>query len=227
MLRRVEPELLDELPADASDAIASRRDLQRVNWWMGHAGMMCKMLAGSNTPRRVVELGAGDGTLLLRLATRWPARGERIIATLVDRQNLVSDQTRGDFDALGWEVETVQADVFDWLEESSPETDLIFANLFLHHFEGQRLEVLLRQVAARTQLFLACEPRRAPCALIASRLVGLIGCTAVTRHDAVVSVRAGFAGRELSALWPAGVGWQLNERAAGMFSHRFVAARNG
>jgi hypothetical protein len=78
-----------------------------------------------------------------------------------------------------------------------------------------------------TRLFIACEPRRSAPALAASRLVGLIGCNGVTRHDAVASVRAGFTGSELSALWPAGPGWKLHEGAAGLFSHRFMARRNG
>jgi hypothetical protein len=56
-------------------------------------------------------------------------------------------------------------------------------------------------------------------------LLWAIGCNAVTRHDATVSVRAGFSGNELSALWPADSGWQLTERRAGFFSHVFVARR--
>jgi hypothetical protein len=47
----------------------------------------------------------------------------------------------------------------------------------------------------------------------------------VTRHDAVISVRAGFAGRELSALWPDRDRWLVIEGPAGRFSHRFVAQR--
>jgi len=47
----------------------------------------------------------------------------------------------------------------------------------------------------------------------------------VTRHDAVVSVRAGFRGGELAALWPRGEGWTIEERARGPFGHAFVARR--
>jgi hypothetical protein len=36
----------------------------------------------------------------------------------------------------------------------------------------------------------------------ARKLLWLIGCNAVTRHDAAVSMRAGFIRQELSALWP-------------------------
>jgi hypothetical protein len=44
----------------------------------------------------------------------------------------------------------------------------------------------------------------------------------VTRHDAVASVRAGFAGRELSGLWPE-AGWQRREGLALPFTHFFAA----
>lgn len=47
------------------------------------------------------------------------------------------------------------------------------------------------------------------------------------RHDARTSVRADFTEDDLSALWPAGDGWRLKERRAGLFSHRFVAQRTG
>ena len=61
--------------------------------------------------------------------------------------------------------------------------------------------------------------------LAGSHMLGLIGCNDVTRHDAVLSVRAGFTGRELSALWPKDDGWMLEERRAGLFSHLFTAYR--
>ncbi|HMJ90456.1 MAG TPA: hypothetical protein VK530_11595, partial [Candidatus Acidoferrum sp.] len=80
-------------------------------------------------------------------------------------------------------------------------------------------------VAARTNLFVACEPRRSALALAASRSVALVGCGPVTRHDAVVSVRAGFRSSELSALWPETGTWRLIERRAGLFSHLFVARK--
>jgi hypothetical protein len=87
------------------------------------------------------------------------------------------------------------------------------------------LSRLLALAAARTDVFAACEPRRAQLPLAFSRMVGFIGCNSVTRHDAVVSVRAGFAGNELSALWPTRPEWRLRERGAGFFTHTFLAVR--
>jgi len=103
----------------------------------------------------------------------------------------------------------------------------MLANLFLHHFAKAPLSELLRLAAARTNLFIACEPRRSSLARTASRWLGLVGCNAVTRHDAVVSVCAGFVGQEISGCWPAETQWALSENPAGLFSHCFVAQRRG
>jgi hypothetical protein len=145
---------------------------------------------------------------------------------LVDRQPLLSPRTRSEFEALSWRVECVDMDVFDWLERPHPEqNDLTIANLFLHHFREDDLRKLLRHAARQTNFFLACEPRRANLALGAAGLLRLIGCNDLTMHDARISVQAGFAENELSALWPAGNGWRLMERQAGWCSHCFLAQR--
>jgi hypothetical protein len=233
MRRLVAAEILDDLPPGDPRAAGSRGDLQRLNYLMGHTRILSRAflrhreeMQARSRPLRVVELGAGDGTLLLRLARRWSALGVTAQVTLLDRHNLVSAETRHAFAALHWDTECVVRDVFDWLSSSAARVDVMFANLFLHHFQGQQLGNLLRLAAAKTNLFIACEPRRSPLALIASQWLFLLGCNAVTRHDAVVSVRAGFAGGELTTLWPANASWELNEQPAGWFSHTLVAKRN-
>ncbi len=233
MRREVVSELLDDLPFDDVKAVGSRGDLRRLNLLMGHAGILSRTLARHRAVSparsgrlRLVEIGAGDGTLLLEVARRWAAMGMTARVTLIDRHQLVSAGTLGEFASLGWSVECLATDAVSWLGESSEVVDVMIANLFLHHFSETRLMELLRLVAGRTDLMLACEPRRSWVALTASRWVGLVGCNSVTRHDAVVSVRAGFAGQEISGLWPAGDNWKLTEQPAGLFSHCFVARRH-
>lgn len=233
MLRIVEPEILDNLTASDPLAVGSRADLRRLNGIMGHAAILSRafrrhldeILVPSH-PLRLVELGAGDGTLLLRLARRWSSLGLTAHVTLVDRQNLVSSETRHAFTLLDWTVESVRMDVFTWLESSTPGVDVMLVNLFLHHFQDKSLKTLLRLAAARTSLFIACEPRRTPLALAATRFLLLLGCNCVTRHDAHASVRAGFSGHELSALWPSENLWRLSEQRDRLFSHCFVAKRD-
>ena len=233
MCRFFEPELLDDLPPADPRAVGSRADLRRLNSIMGHDDILSRAFHhhfdqtfSRSRPLSLVELGAGDGTLLLRLARRVSAPGLTARVMLLDRQNIVSPETRHAFAALNWSVESVANDVFAWLEQPFPAVDMMIANLFLHHFSDELLKALLRLAAARTNLFIACEPRRSSFALTASRLLHLIRCNVITRHDAVVSVRAGFVGRELSALWPGDNQWQLSEQSAGWFSHCFVAKKN-
>jgi SAM-dependent methyltransferase len=223
--RIIKSEILDLLPPDDPRAIHSRRDLRRINGLMGNHHLMAEALqkAFPNNPvKRITEIGAGDGEFLFRVAQKIDPRWANVQATLIDLQKNVSQETLAAFASLGWNAEAVVADVFDWPQM---ECDVVVANLFLHHFDDLRLAELLRMISCRTKLFIVIEPRRAPWPLFCSRLLWAIGCNAVTCHDAVISVRAGFCGDELSALWPEKQGWQLTERPAGAFSHLFIAQK--
>jgi hypothetical protein len=223
MPRLVEPEWLDELPAEDPRALRSRRDLKRVNALMANAGIVAGALP--RDARRIAEIGAGDGAFALRLVKAMSPTVEGEI-TLLDRQDIAAPRTLEEFAGHGWKARAIQADVFDWLRDgATSDFDAIVANLFLHHFEPPRLTELLALAAAHARIFVACEPRRSAAALAGSRLLGLVGCNDVTRHDAVVSVHAGFCDRELSALWPGAGEWILEEGPRGLFSHFFTATR--
>jgi 2-polyprenyl-3-methyl-5-hydroxy-6-metoxy-1,4-benzoquinol methylase len=221
--RLLEEEWLDELPPGDLRAIRSRADLRRVNAVMGNARCIASSLKplppeGNLT---IADLGAGDGTLSLAVARKL--RRRRVRLTLVDRAPVVHGATLERLDALGWHATIAAADVFDFLAAGGEPFDAIFVNLFLHHFDDERLARLLGHVAARTRVFVACEPRRSALALAGSRLMWALGCNDVTRHDALASVRAGFSGSELTALWPHPRGWVIREKAAWPFSHLFAA----
>ncbi|MEO7742782.1 MAG: methyltransferase domain-containing protein [Usitatibacter sp.] len=225
-VRLVEPEWLDILPADDARAIRSRRDLARVNVLMANPGIVARALRAGLAPRAasVAEIGSGDGAFALGVARRVREHAGSI--TLLDRAAAPAEACLAAFRAIGWSPAPVRADVFEWLSDpATPRFDAIFANLFLHHFERARLAELLRLAAAKTRLFVACEPRRSRTALAGSRLLGLVGCNDVTRHDAVVSVRAGFSGTEISELWGPSGEWHLEEGRRSLFSHGFAAER--
>ena len=218
--RILEPEILDRLAADDPRARASRCDLARINFAMRQQSIMAQRLRSLAPPRRLADLGSGDGRFLLgvarRLAVHWP----KVTALIVDRQDIVSAQTRASFAALGWQCESIAGDIFAVLPHLDAE--ILTANLFLHHLEEPELRQLFGLAAQQARDFVACEPRRSQAALLGSRMVFALACNDVTRHDAVASVRAGFAGRELSRLWP-GAGWQQREGLALPFTHVFSA----
>lgn len=241
--RVVGRETLDHLAPGDPAAQRSRRDLGRVHRAMGTRSIVARGWRALwptqcvTGPLKVLELGAGDGSLLLAvartLAPAWPA----VTLTLLDRQDIVSPATLASFAGLGWTARVEVADALDWAAAAgttsgtvstaapdSPAWDLITTTLFLHHFEGAQLDALLAAIALRSRRFFACEPRRAWLALAGSHLVGAIGANAVTRVDAVLSVQAGFRGRELTERWPGtGTAWHVDEHAAGPFSHCFSA----
>lgn len=242
-MRCVTPEILDGLSRDDPGARRSRQDLRRIHRLMGtrtivrRAGLAAGRTAqAEHAPLRVLELGAGDGTLMLDVArlmqSGWPA----VQLNLLDRVELVDPATIAAYQQVRWTAVTTVTDVLDWVEEILAATsraqdpqhwDLVIAHLFLHHFTDGQLARMFKAIAARSDEFFACEPRRSRLSWLGSILVGAIGANAITRADAVASVRAGFRGRELEALWvqPAGA-WTVREYSAGLFSHCFHARRN-
>jgi len=226
--RIVMAEILDEMDPDEPQARRSRRDLQRVHVAMGTLTILrgtIGRLRLPTPPHRILELGAGDGTLMLRLARVLAARWPGVELTLLDRQDLVSAETRDAYRELGWQVSVATNDVLDWAR--SPDQsyyDLCVTTLFLHHFQEPDLRTILAAVAARSRAFVACEPQRDAWGWLGSRLVGLIGGNRITRSDAVTSVAAGFDGQELGLAWPdSSDRWEIEESRAFPFTHRFSA----
>jgi hypothetical protein len=241
--RVVVAETLDGLDERDPAARRSRCDLRRIHVAMGTRTIVGRALgamfdegapAPTGRPLRILELGAGDGSLMLRVARTLQRRWPRVELTLLDRQSLIEPATIAAYAALGWKAVPEVVDVLAWADPGSNQPgggstqrwDLIVTTLFLHHFDGPAFARLLAAIERRTDRFFACEPRRAPLALVGSHLVGALGANAVTREDAVLSVRAGFCGEELSRLWPGRTDeWQLHEYRAGLFSHCLRAER--
>ncbi|TGQ51900.1 methyltransferase domain-containing protein [Mesorhizobium sp. M1C.F.Ca.ET.193.01.1.1] len=225
--RSLVPEILDGLPADDARALASRRDLRRINALMFQAPIMASLMRKflPKPPGSILEIGAGDGTFMLKVARRMASDWREVDLTMLDRAALVTPRLAADFAGLGWTLETITADVFDWAEEAQGRRfDAIAVNLFLHHFDDAGLLRLFSLLQCMAPLILATEPLRAGLALAATGLLAVIGANGVTRHDAAQSVRAGFRDSELSHLWSAAGGSPLEERRAGPFSHVFAGA---
>jgi hypothetical protein len=231
LARRVEPELLDSLPADDPRAARSRNDLRRINRIMGTCGLIARALdplvRASDSPR-IVELGAGDGSLMLRIAKLRARRWPKLQVGLLDMQPVVRTETLTGYHEAGWDARILRADVFDWLARNDAgDGAIVVANLFVHHFDDERLRALFSGVALRASAFVCCEPRRNRFAYGSSAMMWAIGCNGVTVHDGMLSVRAGFNNDELSTAWPDRSAWELSEERVGPFVHRFVAVRKG
>jgi hypothetical protein len=179
---------------------------------MRQSAIMADSLAAIPAPRLLADLGGGDGRFLLgvarRLAKRWPG----VHVAILDRHDFVSRETHAGFAALGWHCEVMRGDVFRNLQRIWP--DIVVANLFLHHLDETALALLLGRIAIQARSFVACEPRRGRFLWPGARVSG---------NGAMVSVRAGFRGRDLSALWPQHRHWELHENPVLPFTHVFQA----
>jgi hypothetical protein len=224
--RQVQPELLDQLPPDTPAARRARHDLRRINALMGNASIIARELNARQPPGepwQLVDLGGGDGHFAWRVIRRLAPRDGTLV--VVDRQPAISPEMLARMAQLGWCVSVVQADALEWLR-SAEAPPVWMANLFLHHLHEPQLRGLFAAARTRASLVVACDPQRSATALWMVRLLALVGCSGVTRHDAELSVRAGFQDRELVRCWGDDAGWKLDEGLAGWWSHRFVAARS-
>jgi SAM-dependent methyltransferase len=226
--RRIVPELLDALAPDDAGAVGSRRDLAWINALILQSRIMAGLLRRhvSTPPGRILELGSGDGRFMLAVARRMGNAWRGADLVMVDQMDLLSESTRNEFSALGWRAEPVVSDIFEWISRSGDARfDVVCANLVLHHFSDDVLSGLFNSMQKLAPVFVATEPRRNVVALASCSLLKLIGVNEVTKHDAAASVRAGFAGNELTALWPANHEMRFEERRLGPFTHAFAARR--
>lgn len=183
MRRTVEPEWLDELPPYDPAAVHSRRDLRWINRRLGTSAWLRAQLAAHRVPgERMLELGAGDGTLAHDLTSTI---GVEHYAAL-DRAPCPP----------GWSGAWHETDVFnfpDW-----PRYPVVIASLFLHHFQPEQLRQLGAAFVPHARLLLFSEPaRRRRFQWLFAFGCRFAGAHAVTRHDGHVSIAAGFSADEL------------------------------
>lgn len=210
-----QPEILDHLPPDHPDAVASRRDLRLINAFMSNHRWLLARLSGWLRPgARVVELGAGDGTLARKLRARLPA-GLDFRYTAVDFAPRPPDWPEDP--RFEWRRE----DIFG--SDALPMADGIIACLVLHHFNDAALARLGERLAG-ARFFLAREPARR--SLWMRYLLYPCRLNRVTKHDMKVSMEAGFLGRELAdALGLRQPDWQISSRETMFNAHQFEAVR--
>ncbi len=118
--RIVAVEILDGLAPDDPAAKRSRRDLRRVHRAMGTRSIVWRALRDSMAlrpnarPLQVLELGAGDGSLLLGVARVLAPTWQKVNLTLLDARALVDRRTIDSYGELGWTAVARVGDVFDW-----------------------------------------------------------------------------------------------------------------
>ena len=107
---------------------------------------------------------------------------------------------------------------------SAATLSLLVANLVLHHFENDALR-RLGALLTHCRTVIACEPCRRELHVWQGRLLFPL-LNKVTRHDMVVSIRAGFRGTELADALAAPLTiWNMNLSGSLFGAHRLRLLR--
>lgn len=207
-MRKIIPELLDHLPHDDPGAMRSRRDLARINQFMGNGKWILRTLPPS--PLHIAEIGAGDGILLSKISKSRP--GVPISAyDLAPRPPALPE-------SVVWN----RGDLFQ--QPLPPPGGVLIANLILHHFNDSQLAILGKWMAGFDSLILN-EPLRAEIPLLLGKLAAPF-INHITRHDMRVSIGAGFQSGELSAaLQLESAGFRIRESSSQLGFIRIFAAK--
>ncbi|MGB0327546.1 MAG: class I SAM-dependent methyltransferase [Akkermansiaceae bacterium] len=189
MERVVCPEILDSLAGDDPRAVRSRRDLRLINVLMGNERWILKQeMKGA-----LIELGAGEGQLTRKLSMNHKVTG-------------LDFQERPEELEVAW----LSGNLFETLPRVDGDT--VVANLILHHFQDHDLKRLGGLIKKRRRL-IAVEPWRHRIALWEGRLLWPV-INEVTRHDMIVSIRAGFRKGDLPRLLDLGPEWEWREEVS-------------
>ena len=214
--RRVQPEILDTLPADHPDALDNRRDLRFFNALMGNFRWFAQTLRTHfHEGDLLLELGAGEGDL---------------------GRHLRSALAQSSFSYTGldlWPRPAEWPEKWSWLCKdlsSFPDYahyNVILGNLILHQFEDDVLANLGRQWREHARLLVFCEPARETLHLRQLPLARLAGINYVSRHDARVSIEGGFRERDLPrVLGVDQLPWRVTLQHTFLGAYRMIAVRD-
>jgi 2-polyprenyl-3-methyl-5-hydroxy-6-metoxy-1,4-benzoquinol methylase len=180
----------------------SLADLRRINRWLGGrrglgSHLYPRILRCPTTPVRVLDLGAGGCTIPEAVA-QWAhhARLPVHIFALDLRQRHLQWARRN---LQTWpEISFIQGDVLA-LPVTEGCVDFVISSLFLHHFTADALIQVLPQWAclARRSLIMMDLVRHPAPYWFMKAASPVFARSAMTRHDAAVSIRRAYRPEEL------------------------------
>jgi len=213
MIRTLQPELLDGLAPGHPDAQHSRRDLRIINQIVGSHRWIRQSLPSLLRDGDVaLELGAGTGELGRLLASNGLASDG------LDLWPRPPDWPT----ARQWHV----ADLRSFTGFAA--YPVVIGNLIFHQFSDTELHALGEILRQNARVIVACEPARRRLSQALLRTFGpLFGANYVTRHDAHVSIAAGFRNSELAGLLGLTTdAWKFSCTTTALGSYRMVAQRH-
>lgn len=194
---------MDDPALPASDHDAALDGLARLNAWsladQPFRRPILKLLPADESVITILDLAAGSGDLVIRLARNLPGGEARIRWHVADISEHALERCRRRAAEAGLSIETHQVDA---TRDQLPSVDIAICSLFLHHLEVPDAVGVLRNLHDCARIGgVVSDLRRSMTGLalagVASRLATR---SHVVHFDAVASVRAAFTADELKTM---------------------------
>jgi 2-polyprenyl-3-methyl-5-hydroxy-6-metoxy-1,4-benzoquinol methylase len=203
MPRRLTPELMDNPNADPAELAQALAFIRSINRRMGGTKALLQHLErwSKSWPKgqtiTLLDVATGSADLPIA-AARWAhSRGLDLRITAIDIHDQTLSQAQRQLETTGTEIRLMKLDALSILDRFGPKSfDYVHAGLFLHHLSDQTAIQMLdfmRKVARQALIW--NDLVRSPLALAFIRCATL-GRSRMIRHDATVSVEAGFTRAE-------------------------------
>ena len=190
-MRRLAPEIMDDPGQGEADFRAALRDLEtlnRITLAYGPTLRFLDRLAQGRTQLSVLDVGAGGGDTLRRIARWGAARGLALDLAGLDRSPWSARHAADTGVPARW----ITADLFEL--DGAERFDAVICSLFAHHLEDEAVVRFLRWMHARARLgwlVLDLHRHRIPWAAVWAGTRALRMHPMVT-HDGPVSIMRGF-----------------------------------
>ncbi|SHJ13674.1 2-polyprenyl-3-methyl-5-hydroxy-6-metoxy-1,4-benzoquinol methylase [Roseomonas rosea] len=190
------PEIMDDAAQDFAAFSAALRDLERINRMsLAYCPTLrwLDALARRTGARRmrVLDVGAGGGDMLARVAAWGAARGVALELVALDRSPHAAVHARARHPGLP--VRWMTADLFAL--DPAERFDAVICALFTHHLDDETLLRFLRWMEARAELgWFISDLHRHPLPWgVVWAGVRLLRMDPMVVHDSTVSIARGFS----------------------------------
>ena len=200
--RSLSKEYMDSPAFDARLARQSFRFIERVNRFLGGVRIVWSFVQNeasrlpAGEPLRILDVGSGSCDIPIAVSRRAIRAGIEIQFVCVERDIHAVQRARCQLDAAGdLPITLVHADIFEWMPRRP--CHVAVGSMFFHHLADEQIRSLVeRLVPGACKRLLVNDLVRCWPSLLGAHLLCLAESSRV-RHDATLSVKRGFRGREL------------------------------
>lgn len=202
-IRSAQDEIMDSLDFGGVEMRNLLDDLKTVNKWLGGNSITLdgleKLLKDHPKSKEVVlvDIGCGDGELLRRCSDFASKNGYNLKGIGIDINPHILEHAKfqsADYPFLEYRKIDVLLD-----QNSIPNSDIAMFTLFLHHFNNDQIENILKSIIPKTSKGLIINDlQRSKSAFVLFKFISLLFLrTKTARHDGLVSIARGFRKHEL------------------------------